>query len=80
MGKHLPYKKAQNYAHHRCNHTIVAFDKSEINTESAAIEAVSEYLSGVQGTWTASWSNRKNELTVYAKDTETLSYVSMISR
>lgn len=79
MGKYIPYRRAKNYAKHRCHRAIVAFDRNDVSNEYTAIYSVEEYLRDVHGTWTAEWNSSKNELTVYAKDKETLSYVSMLS-
>jgi hypothetical protein len=79
MGKHIPYKRTKNYAKHRCQKTIVKFDKNEINNEFGAIVTVEEHLDQSEGSWTASWDNCNNELTVYSKDTEILAYVAMLS-
>jgi len=80
MPKFIPYSRAKNYAKHRCKHAIVKFDSNEVCDEYGALATVTEHLDQSEGTWTASWSKRNNELTVYSKDTAILSYVAMLTR
>ena len=85
MSKYIPYERAKNYAHHRCQHAIVKFDKNDFDSdqfapEDTALHVVSEHLADSQGSWTASWDNRKRELTVYSKDTYILAYIAMLSK
>lgn len=72
MGKYIPYRRAKNYAKHRCHNATIAVSDS-------GHTAISEYMqSHSNGSWTYSWGNSKTELTVYSKDQEALTYVSML--
>lgn len=79
MGHYIPYHRAKNYGAHRCRRAVITFDGNDVGSEQEAIETVAPYMEECEGGWTASWSNRKNELTVYATDKEALTWVSMLS-
>lgn len=77
MGHYIPYSRAKNYGAHRCRHVIIKLNG--IANEHGAHQLLEEHMKDSEGGWTVEWLKQTQEVKVYSKDEEALTFVSMLS-